>query len=415
MRASKPLKKIKNSSTARKSVPRALVLLKIGWFFTNFLMIVPVVVLVYTQKGISIGDFFLLQGLYRIACLLFEIPSGYLSDRFSRRRVLMFGTLIHFVGFSVLAMAYGFWQLMLGEILLGVSGALFSGTLEAYTYDLLKRNHTQKHFLKEFGAITTYSQSAEFIAAIIGGYLFYRIGGNGILWAEALFCLVATALFFFIPELSEIRRKKAKNKSDLADCLGITYRTLRNPKLRSLILFPSVFGAFTIILLWIIQPVMETVGVPIALFGIYFAIGKLAAIVFAKYAHKICKKLGEISVSLITILSIMVDIILIFMTLKTHNMLFVYLACGFMEIVPAIRILNSLQYNTLIHNDIDSKERGTVLSTRAMVSSAIGAVGLSVAKVLLDNYGMEITMLFTLFMTIFLFMLLKNIQKYIKK
>ena len=96
-------------------------------------------------------------------------------------------------------------------------------------------------------------------------------------------------------------------------------------------------------------------------------------------------------------------------------MLFVYLACGFMEIVPAIRILNSLQYNTLIHDDIDSKERGTVLSTRAMVSSAIGAVGLSVAKVLLDNYGMEITMLFTLFMTIFLFILLKNIRQYIKK
>ena len=399
----------------RKSVPRALLLLKIGWFFTNFLMIVPVVVLVYTQKGISIGDFFLLQGLFRIAVFLFEIPSGYLSDRFSRRRVLMLGTLIHFVGFATLAMAYGFWQLMLGEALLGISGALFSGTLEAYTYDLLKRNHTQKNFLKEFGAITTSSQSAEFIAAIIGGYLFYRIGGNGILWLESLFCLVATALFFFIPELSEIRRKKAKNKSDLADALGIAYNTLRNPKLRNLILFPSVFGAFTIVLLWIIQPVMETTGIPITLFGIYFAIGKIAAILFAKYAHKICKKFGEINVSLITILSVILDIILIFMALKTHNMLFVYLACGVMEIVPAIRILNSLQYNTLIHNDIESKERGTVLSTRAMVSSAIGAIMLSVAKILLDNYGMKITMLFTLFMTIFLFMLLKKVRRYIKK
>ena len=154
---------------------------------------------------------------------------------------------------------------------------------------------------------------------------------------------------------------------------------------------------------------------PIVLFGIYFAIGKIAAILFAKYAHKICKKLGEISVSLITILSVILDIILIFITLNTHNMLFVYLACGIMEIVPAIRILNSLQYNTLIHNDIDSKERGTVLSTRAMVSGAAGAVMLSVAKVLLDNYGIQITMLFTLFMTIFLFMLLKNIQKYVRK
>jgi MFS family permease len=346
---------------------------------------------------------------------MFEIPSGYLSDRFSRRRVLICGAIVHFLGFITLAAAQGFWQILLGESLLGIATALFSGTLEAYTYDLLKRNNTQKHFLKEFGAISTYGQSAGFIGALISGFLFSNIGGTGILLIEALFCLIAALLFFFTPELSEIRRKKAKNKSDLADAIGITYRTLKNPKLRDLILFPSMFSAFTIILLWILQPVMETTHVPVILFGIYFGINKFSSILFAKYAHKICDKFGEITVSLITIISVILGILLTFMTLSTHNMSFIYIACAIMAIIPSIRILNNLQYNTLIHHDIESKERGTVLSTRAMVSSATGAIMLAIAKVLLDNYGIKITMLFTLFMTIFLFIQLKNITKYIKK
>ena len=116
-----------------------------------------------------------------------------------------------------------------------------------------------------------------------------------------------------------------------------------------------------------------------------------------------------------TIFSIILGILLTFATLSTHNMIFVYLACAIMAIIPATRILNKLQYNTLIHHDIESKERGTVLSVRAMISSAIGAIMLAIAKFLLDTYGIKTTMLFTLFMTVFLFISLKNIQKYIKK
>ena len=49
------------------SVKRALNWLKLGWFFHHFMLIVPVIILVYTQKGITVGDFFLIQGMFRLA------------------------------------------------------------------------------------------------------------------------------------------------------------------------------------------------------------------------------------------------------------------------------------------------------------------------------------------------------------
>ena len=97
-----------------------------------------------------------------------------------------------------------------------------------------------------------------------------------------------------------------------------------------------------------------------------------------------------------------------------HNMPMIYIACAFMAMTPSFRMLNNLQYNTLIHHSIKSAERGTVLSTRAMVSTVVGAIGLIIAKFLLDGFGITTTLVFTLAMTGLLIWSLKSVMKYIK-
>lgn len=395
------------------SVKRGLAWLKIGWFFHHFMLTIPVIVLIYTNKGVSVGDFFLIQGLFRLSAFLFEIPSGYLSDRFSRKRVMQVGALFSMLGFVIIAIAYGFWALVLGEAMLGISSALFSGTLEAYTYDLMKRNKSQKQFLKEFGNISTFASTACFISAILGGILFGYIGTNGVLWFESLFAFIAFIALMFIPELSEIKRV-VKNKSAIADAVSVTVATLKNPRLRNLILFPSLFSAFTIVLFWTLQPIMEFTQIPVGLFGFYLGINQLSAIFFAKYAYKICNKLGEIKVSIITIVGIITGALLGLLAITTNIMPLAYIACAIMAVVPAIRILNNLQYNTLIHHSIKSTERGTVLSTREMTSTVSGAIFLIAAKFLMDGFGITTTLLAILTMTVVLFCSLKAVSKYIK-
>ena len=395
------------------SVKRGLAWLKIGWFFHHFMLTIPVIVLIYTNKGVSVGDFFLIQGLFRLSAFLFEIPSGYLSDRFSRKRVMQVGALFSMLGFVIIAIAYGFWALLLGEAMLGISSALFSGTLEAYTYDLMKRNKSQKQFLKEFGNISTFASTACFISAILGGILFGYIGTNGVLWFESLFAFIAFIALMFIPELSEIKRV-VKNKSAIADAVSVTVATLKNPRLRNLILFPSLFSAFTIVLFWTLQPIMEFTQIPVGLFGFYLGINQLSAIFFAKYAYKICNKLGEIKVSIITIVGIITGALLGLLAITTNIMPLAYIACAIMAVVPAIRILNNLQYNTLIHHSIKSTERGTVLSTREMTSTVSGAIFLIAAKFLMDGFGITTTLLAILTMTVVLFCSLKAVSKYIK-
>lgn len=395
-----------------KSVKRGLTLLKMGWFCHNFMLIVPVIVLVYTSKGITVGDFFLIQGIFRLAAFLFEIPSGYMSDCLSRRRVMIAGGVSTIAGYVSIALASGFWTLIMGEALLGIASALFSGTLEAYTYDLLKRNKTQKQFLKEFGNITTWAGVAEFVAMIIGGILYGYIGAN-ILWIETVIMLFGTVAFLFLPELLEVKRV-VKHKDAITDAVSITANTLKNPRLRNLILFPSLYGAFTIIMFWILQPIMDTVKIPVGLFGVYAGASQLFRIILSKYAYKICEKLGEIRTSMITIGAVVIGITMGLIATHINNMPLIYIACMILAISPSFRILNNLQYNTLIHHSIKSNERGTVLSTRAMVATIVGAIGLIMAKFLLDGFGITTTLVFVLCMSGLLVWSLKRVMKYIK-
>ncbi len=399
----------------KMSVSTALRFLRVSQFCRNFLPVLAVIVLVYTGKGITVGDFFLIQGIFRLASFLFEIPSGYLSDRFSRRKVLIFGALVNCIGFTVLTFAYGFWQIILGEALVGIAYALFSGTHEAYTYDLLKRNHTQKHFLKEMGSISTWGAAASFIATILGPEIYKLTNGNGafLLGISAIFTAFDFILCFALPELPEVIRKKQKNKSAFMDIIDITYKTMKNPKLRSLIVFPALFGAFTIVLFWMLQPIMELSNVPVYLFGLYIGFNQFSRIFSSKYAYKICNKFGEIKTSIFTILALTIGIALSFVALYAPNMAIVYIAIGIMAFVPSLQKLNDLQYNTLIHDDIDSQERGTVLSARMMVSMLFSAVLLAGTKYLYDNYGANITILTLLFLTVLLVISLKQTMRYI--
>ena len=397
-----------------KSVKPGLRLLRLGWFCHNFMLILPVIVLVYTQKGITVGDFFLIQGLFRIAAFLFEIPSGYMSDVFSRRRVLISAAVVATAGFATVAMAHGFWMIMLGEGLLGVSSALFSGTLEAYTYDLLKRNNTQKEFLKEYGEVATYGNIASFVGTVLGGMMYAGIGGDGLLWTETAIAGIAIIAFLFLPELTEVKRV-VNHKSALADAVGITVRTMQKPKLRNFIIFPTLFGAFTIMLLWILQPIMETVAVPVSLFGIYVGVNQLERAILSKYAYKICDKFGNMTTSVLSVMSVVLCIVAGILALHVNNTIMIYILCAIVAAVPPLQALISLQYNTLIHHCIKSTERGTVISTRAMVSTIMGAIILVASKFLVDGCGLTTTLVCALFATILLFWALRKVSVFVKK
>lgn len=366
----------------------ALKLLKWSEFFYSFLIILPIIVLLYQDKGITIGDFFLIQGLAGLASFVLEIPSGYLSDTCSRRKVLILGACVFLFSNVWLYVGYGFWDIAIAEMGFGFSAALFSGTKESYAYDLLKRMKQEKEFLKENGALNSYSQAASFIASAIGGFIYAYIGFNIVL-IEAITATIALVCVFMLPELGEIKRVRTRDTNALADVMSVVKMSMKHPEIKWFIIFPSVFGAFTRILLWMIQPTMEAAGIAVALFGIFVGFNQFMRFIFSKYAHAIFNHFETKSLLKSICAAVFITFIVIPICINLPLGAWTYIMITFICIWPAIQKLCALIFSSFIHERIKSNERGTVLSVNSMVSAFFSTLAMILMDPILDTFGLS--------------------------
>ncbi len=364
----------------------ALRLLKWSEFFYYFMIILPVILILYQSRGITVGDFFLIQGISRLATFLLEVPSGYLSDTFSRRRVLILGAITYLMANVWLYTGYGFWDIAGAEILLGFAMALFSGTKESYAYDLLKRMGREKQFLKENSSLVSYSQSAAFLAAITGGLLYSYIG-NGIFIIEIAAALASLGCVAFLPELTEVKRVRAQGTSAIADIMSVVKMSVSHPEIKWFMLFPAIFGSWTLILVWLIQPTLEYVGAAAIWFGIFIAANQFWRLVFAKYANAIYTRMGPQRLLWI-ICAVVLGVFAAILTCVNIPLgIWTYALMAFIVIGPATQKLCSLVFSSFIHERIKSTERGTVMSVNSMAMTIMNAAAMFAMKPLLDGYG----------------------------
>ena len=388
----------------------ALLILKLSRFCLYFMPLIPVVTLVYFGKGVSLADFFLIQGIFRIAAFLFEIPSGYLADVFSRKKIMVLATFLQFLGMFLLIWAQGFWAVVVCESLMGMASALLSGTGEAYVYDLLKRDGKENQYVKENGSIKSFAQLGMLISMIVGGVLL-TMGESVLLCVEALVVFFGFLLMLLLPEIKEVRRKVVPEASPLKDCLGIVKMSVKHPEIKWVMLFPAIYSTFTIVLLWLFQPMMEMALVPVALFGIFFAINQGSRVLFSKFAHRILNFWGTRKLLWACVGALVLGFSAVLLAINSNGFMMplVYAICGIAAIVPAVQTMCVLVFNDYIHTRIQSNERGTVLSVSAMFNMGISGVVLMGAKPLLNNFGLEMTTVIFLAVIVLILIPLKKV------
>ena len=58
-----------------------------------FLVTMPIITLFYRSNGLSMQDIFMIQSVFSLSLVLFEIPTGYFSDVYGRKGTMMLGTI----------------------------------------------------------------------------------------------------------------------------------------------------------------------------------------------------------------------------------------------------------------------------------------------------------------------------------
>ena len=124
----------------------------------------PGITALWHDKGLSTGDFYLLEILFAIALVVLEVATGRFADRFGEVATMKLGFIALSLGALTYAEATGFGGFLVGEVLAALGLALISGTDES----LMFRSNAALGFDKEVHQRWwTFGIGASFVAAAL--------------------------------------------------------------------------------------------------------------------------------------------------------------------------------------------------------------------------------------------------------
>jgi MFS family permease len=175
----------------------------------------PVALLVRTQAGLSVSDFFLLQVILSVVTFGFEIPTGKLTDRIGYRNTIILSQITLCLARILLLIAYvsgNFFIFAIEAFVEGISGCFASGTGSAYLY--VTTDHDC--FVTRSAHITNCGTTGFIISTVAYAAMYSRVGISGL--------IIATIVASIVGFLATLTLKK-EPKSFL-------HREMSNPKIK---------------------------------------------------------------------------------------------------------------------------------------------------------------------------------------
>ncbi|HNV94845.1 MAG TPA: MFS transporter [Bacteroidales bacterium] len=250
----------------------------------------PIVVLFYQSNNLSMHEIFIIQSIYSISIVAFEIPSGYFADVIGRKKTILIGAWMGVFGFSVYSFSYSFWGFVVAEIILGIGQSMISGADSALLFDSLTDDRNEQAYLKLEGRVISIGNFAEAFAGIIGGLLaVYSLRYP--YYGQVLVSAIAVPAAFL---LKEPHCSKSRIELGWSQIINVIKYSFSTKKLRWNILYSSFVGVSTLTMAWFVQPWFIFNNVSTEYFGILWTSLNLTVGLSSMLAYKIELKIGEI-------------------------------------------------------------------------------------------------------------------------
>src|SRR3989338_3317966 len=92
---------------------------------------VPIYMLFLQDNGLSVTQIMILNSIYTLLIILFDVPSGVLADRWGRKNTFIVSCAFYVLGYGVYSAGHSFWTFLIAEMVFAISTSTFGGTAEA--------------------------------------------------------------------------------------------------------------------------------------------------------------------------------------------------------------------------------------------------------------------------------------------
>ncbi len=160
--------------TLKKVSALACFNLSFHWFAIG--IIIPVMTLMLIEKGLNLAQVGIIFAAYSGATVLFELPTGGLADSIGRKKVYLAAIMFQIIEAVLLIFLDSFGGIFICFILMGISRALSSGTMDAHFIDQFYKVDPKVNLQKEIARIGIFIPLALGAGSLIGGFLPMTLG-----------------------------------------------------------------------------------------------------------------------------------------------------------------------------------------------------------------------------------------------
>jgi len=356
-------------------------------------------------KGFTLQQFFLIESAYMLISLLTEIPTGALADRISRKLSLICGAIIMIPITFFVIVSNNFLVVLISMGIGGLGASFVSGTDSAFLYDTLKLLNREKEYTKIRGKVKWFGAWAGAIGGIVGGFLaMYSLSYPWWAWFFVGFPVLFITLTLKEPPISRKSVLDESQKFHLIESIKHSF----GREAGYFVIYSSIIWFFFSLSFWLWQPYLKLTALPVAFFGIFYAVESLISGYVTKQAYKIEPKIGIPKSLLFAPLIFALGLILQSQFVFIFGFLFIFIhsiSGGYLQ--PVLE--------NYIHTRIPSNRRATVLSIKNMMSSLLFAVLSPFIGHLIDIWSLQTAFLLMgimlVIVTIILFIAFKRTNK----
>jgi len=346
--------------------------------FSELLIVGPIIVLYMLGKGLSFTEIMLLQSVCAFSVFLFEVPTGALADRVSRKTSLIFGAFFYALGLFIYIIGSNFYVFAFGEIMFSLGTAMKSGADTALLYDNMKVEDNLDHFQDTLGKGRMYMFILQGVGSVLGAFS-YTIHPDLPLWISIGFMAVTIFIVLNINEEKVNHEEGDVSTSYFAQIKDSALYVIGHKRIKAIIVFAMAFFIFFRAGFWYYQPYMEAVNLPVSTFGIFFFLFNMVAAYTSKNSTVIIKRTKSYTMMVVA-LCVLVSFFILGSVASWVGVFAILLQ-------QVSRGLYMPVINKYVNKHIPSSKRATILSFISLATGLAAGLTLPLVGWVKDHYS----------------------------
>lgn len=330
-------------------------------FLTNLSPISFIYVLFLTQKEVTLTNIGIIIAVYQLSKFIFEVPSGYFSDKYGRKKCAILGQILLIIFLSLTVITHSFYFFVCASFIRGISYAFLSGTADClYVESILKICPDKLDHWLSIDKLIFYI--AYGCSSLIGGLL-------ALIDYDTVFYFNITIQFICLIFILLFKETNGKNDKQPLTFNAIKQEIFTSKDILYLIFLPAVIAIIMLPFEDYYPTILKDIGIQEVYAGVIISMNFIFGAIVGLKTNKINEKIGYFFT-----IKVIPYLLGIGFLLLSSFMNIPYLQILIYSIITIGSTINNISYNSCLQKKIDNQLRGTIISMRSLLIAIVAII-----------------------------------------